>query len=515
MLSSWLFPNRPCRRREGIFARKRRFPALQEIFVNFCDTPFRVGEVYTSGGGGIVIRLFKHYVPYAVLLLGLLDFALLMLAAESGWILRVWQIDGEIDPEAARLPNMLVFAVALQAAMVAVGVYSPEAMQSLRFAVARLVVAVALGILLLSFLFFLLPPVSFWRSSLLYAMALALAGLTIARILFSRLASGEALRRRVLVLGAGPRAARLEALGRREGSGFLVVGFVGMNDGKVAVGHAINRDAIANLPGHLLALGAREVVLALEERRNSLPLGDLLKIKTAGANVHEFSTFLERETGRVDLDSLNPSWLIFSDGFSSGRRLSSIGKRLFDVTVSFTILIVTAPLVLAAALLVRLESEGPAFFRQRRVGLYGETFEVVKLRSMRVDAEVGGKAVWAQKDDPRVTRVGAVLRKFRIDELPQVWSVLKGEMSFVGPRPERPQFVADLESRLPFYAERHVVKPGITGWAQINYPYGASVEDAREKLEFDLYYAKNYSPFLDILILLQTMRVILWPEGAR
>jgi sugar transferase (PEP-CTERM system associated) len=256
-------------------------------------------------------------------------------------------------------------------------------------------------------------------------------------------------------------------------------------------------------------------VLALEERRNALPLNDLLRIKTTGVPVHDFSSFLERETGRVDLDSLNPSWLIFSDGFSAGRRLSSAGKRLFDVTVSLLLLLLAWPLILLTALAVKLESKGPAFYRQRRVGLYGETFEVIKLRSMRTDAEVGGKAVWAQKDDPRVTRVGAFIRKVRIDELPQAWSVLKGEMSFVGPRPERPQFVADLEARLPYYAERHVVKPGITGWAQINYPYGASVADAREKLEYDLYYAKNYTPFLDILILLQTARVILWPAGAR
>jgi lipopolysaccharide/colanic/teichoic acid biosynthesis glycosyltransferase len=179
------------------------------------------------------------------------------------------------------------------------------------------------------------------------------------------------------------------------------------------------------------------------------------------------------------------------------------------------ILLVFAPLILLTALAVKLESKGPAFFRQRRVGLYGQSFELVKLRSMREDAEVGGKAVWAQKDDPRVTRVGSVIRKLRIDELPQAWTVLTGKMSLVGPRPERPQFVADLEARLPYYAERHVVKPGITGWAQINFPYGASVEDARQKLEYDLYYAKNYTPFLDLLILLQTVRVVLFPEGAR
>ncbi len=462
-----------------------------------------------------MIRLFKHYVPYAVLLLGALDFVLLMLAAEAGWSLRLWQLGGAGDPRDERLWSMLAFAATLQAAMVAVGVYSIEALQSVRFAIARLLVALMLGIILLSLVFFVFPPVSFWRSSLLYATWIGFVAMAAARIALKEVLGGERFKRRILVLGAGERAVRVEALAKSRGAGFAVVGFVGMNDGPAAVARAVNRADIPSLPDHLLRLGAGEVVLALEERRNALPLNDLLRIKTTGVAVHDFSSFLERETGRVDLDSLNPSWLIFSDGFSAGRRLSSAGKRLFDVTVSLSILALTAPLILAAALAVKLESRGPAFFRQRRVGLYGLAFDVVKLRSMRVDAEVGGKAVWAQKDDPRVTRVGRVIRKLRIDELPQAWSVLKGEMSFVGPRPERPQFVADLEARLPYYAERHVVKPGITGWAQINYPYGASIEDAREKLEFDLYYAKNYTPFFDLLILLQTARVILWPEGAR
>jgi sugar transferase (PEP-CTERM system associated) len=460
-----------------------------------------------------VIRLFKHYVPYAVLLLGAVDFLLLVGAAEIGWSLRLWQLGGG-DGGVNRFPNLLAFAATLQAAMVAVGVYSVAALQSVRFAIARLLVAVALGIIALSLIFFVFPPVSFWRSSLFYAMWIGLFGLGLARVLLRDLLGGERLKRRVLVLGAGARAARIEALAASRGAGFAVVGFVGMNDGASAVKASVNREDIRSLPDHLLALGAGEVVLALEERRNALPLNDLLKIKTTGVSIHDFSSFLERETGRVDLDSLNPSWLIFSDGFSAGRRLSSAAKRVFDIFVSILLLLIFGPVILLAALAVKLESKGPAFYRQRRVGLYGQLFNVIKIRSMRQDAEVGGKAVWAQKDDPRVTRVGRFLRKTRIDELPQAWSVLKGEMSFVGPRPERPQFVADLEARLPYYAERHVVKPGITGWAQINYPYGASVEDAREKLEFDLYYAKNYSPFLDVLILLQTARVVLWPEGA-
>jgi len=232
-------------------------------------------------------------------------------------------------------------------------------------------------------------------------------------------------------------------------------------------------------------------------------------------HVNEISTFLERETGRVDLRSTNPSWLIFSDGFSSGRRLSSVAKRLFDIGASGALLLLSMPLILFTALLIRLESRGSAFYRQTRVGLFGQEFTIVKLRSMRIDAEVAGKAVWAEQDDPRITRVGRVIRKLRIDELPQLWTVLRGEMSFVGPRPERPTFVAELQQKMPYFAERHMVKPGITGWAQINYPYGASLDDARHKLEYDLYYAKNYTPFLDVVILLQTFRVVLFPEGAR
>lgn len=277
---------------------------------------------------------------------------------------------------------------------------------------------------------------------------------------------------------------------------------------------AIARSAIHDLGRFVENLGVSEVVLALEERRNALPLKDLLRVKTMGVHVNDFSSFMERETGRVDLDSLNPSWLIFSDGFSSGRMVSSAAKRLFDIAASGLLLLLTLPVIALFALLVKLDSKGPAFFRQTRVGLYGQTFDLIKLRSMTADAEKDG-AKWAERNDPRVTRVGKFIRKVRIDELPQVWTVLKGQMSFVGPRPEVPRFVSDLEQELPYYAERHMVKPGITGWAQINYPYGASIEDARHKLEYDLYYAKNYTPFLDLLILLQTLRVVLWPEGAR
>ncbi|MES2097705.1 MAG: TIGR03013 family XrtA/PEP-CTERM system glycosyltransferase [Pseudomonadota bacterium] len=462
-----------------------------------------------------MIRLFKHYVPHAVLFLGFLDFGLLMTAAEIAYSLRLHQLGSIVEPISERLVQLMVFAASLETAMVAVGVYGADALQSLRRATARLLVAISLGVIVLSVVFFLSPQLSFWRSNLLYAMALSAVLLIVLRILLGKMLGSQVFKRRVVVLGAGPRAARLKQLSQQPGSAFVVVGYLSMSEANRVIPEAIARDAIYNLADHVVLLNASEVVLALEERRNALPLKDLLRIKTTGVHVNEISTFLERETGRVDLQSVNPSWLIFSDGFSSGRMLSSIFKRLFDISASALLLILMGPVIIATAIAVKLESKGPAFYRQRRVGLYGVGFDCIKLRSMRQDAEIGGKAVWAEKDDPRITRVGRFIRKCRIDELPQCWSVLKGEMSFVGPRPERPQFVEDLEQQLPYYAERHMVKPGITGWAQINYPYGASIEDSRQKLEYDLYYAKNYSPFLDLLIILQTIRVVLWPEGAR
>ncbi|WP_128892467.1 TIGR03013 family XrtA/PEP-CTERM system glycosyltransferase [Erythrobacter sp. HKB08] len=461
-----------------------------------------------------MIRLFKHYIPHAVVLLGLLDLALLGAAGEFAWLLRASQIGIEPGSLASRIGPLAGFAIVLWTAMIAVGVYGSDALHSMRFACARLFVAISLGIIALSVIDFVLPGATFWRSTLLYAMVIAALLLVFARLLVGMFIGSSAFRRRVVVLGAGLRASRLKALADRPGSGFAIVAYIAMTEANREVEEAISREAIHDLGKFVDNLGASEVVLALEERRNALPLKDLLRIKTTGVHVNEFSSFMERETGRIDLDTVNPSWLIFSDGFSSGRMLSSAAKRVFDILASGLLLIATAPIILLFALLVKLDSKGPAFFRQQRVGLYGQSFDVIKLRSMRTDAEKDG-AKWAQKDDPRVTRLGKFIRKVRIDELPQTWSVLKGEMSFVGPRPEVPKFVTDLEDKLPFYAERHMVKPGITGWAQINYPYGASIEDARHKLEYDLYYAKNYTPFLDLLILLQTLRVILWPEGAR
>ncbi|HEY9091665.1 TIGR03013 family XrtA/PEP-CTERM system glycosyltransferase [Parasphingorhabdus sp.] len=462
-----------------------------------------------------MFRLFKHYIPYPVFFLGLLDFCLLVFAAETSWAFRASQIGMSAGSIYDHPLPVISFSLAIEVALIAVGVYGAEALQSLRFAAARILVGISLGIIFLSLMAFLLPGITLWRSISLYAMLSSICLLMAVRMVLGTLLDMSVFKRHLLILGAGPKANRIAELSTKQESGFIIRGFVNMNDGPAIVTNAINRSEIENLPKHVMNLGVSEVVLALEERRNSLPVADLLTIKTTGVHVNDMSSFMERETGRVDLDSVNPSWFIFSDGFSSGRRLSTIFKRSFDIVLSLLLLILTGPIVLLFAALIKLESRGGAFFKQERVGLYGQRFNILKLRSMRADAEVAGKAMWAEENDPRITRIGKFIRKVRIDELPQSWSVLKGEMSFVGPRPERPQFVEELQTRMPYYAERHIVKPGITGWAQINYPYGASIEDSRHKLEYDLYYAKNYTPFLDILILLQTIRVIIWPDGAR
>ncbi len=461
-----------------------------------------------------MIRLFKHYIPHAVILLGLLDFVLLILAGEMAWQLRASQIGMDPEPFSQRWLALSGSAAIVWLAMISVGVYGPYALRSLRFAGARLLVAISLGVIALAVIDFLFASDAVWRSTLLYAMGFSIVVLVLDRLLLNSFLGSSAFRRRVLVLGAGDRAMRLRKLGEKPESGFAIVAFVAMSEPDRVVEEAIPRGAIHDLGRFVENLGASEVVLALQERRNAMPLKDLLRMKTKGVHVNDFSSFMERETGRVDLDTVNPSWLIFSDGFSSGRMFSSAVKRIFDVIASLILLVLTIPIIALFAILVKLDSPGPAFFRQERVGLYGQNFHLTKLRSMRTDAEKDG-AKWAEKNDPRITRVGKLIRTLRIDELPQTWAVLKGQMSFVGPRPEVPSFVEALEEEIPFYSERHMVKPGITGWAQINFPYGASIQDSRKKLEFDLYYAKNYTPFLDLVILLQTVRVILWPEGAR
>jgi len=336
------------------------------------------------------------------------------------------------------------------------------------------------------------------------------------RSVFLMFADKNVFKRRVLVLGTGQNAARIAALSTEpKMRHFVPVGYMRCGNDARVVPAAVDVDTADSfaIARHAGGLRATEIVVATDDRRG-LPVSQLLQCRIAGIHVVNYLDFMERETESVDLNALQPSWLIFSDGFRSSM-LARISKRSFDIVSSVALLLFTLPLLLLAAVLVMLESPGPVLYRQERVGLGGRPFVLLKLRSMRDDAEKDGAPRWAVSRDPRVTRVGKYIRRLRIDELPQLWNVLRGDMSFVGPRPERPAFVNEFCRQIPFYAERHCVKPGITGWAQINYPYGASREDARNKLAYDLYYVKNHGLFLDLIILLQTIRVILWADGSR
>jgi sugar transferase (PEP-CTERM system associated) len=264
----------------------------------------------------------------------------------------------------------------------------------------------------------------------------------------------------------------------------------------------------------VLELRADEIVVAIRDRRGTLPIRQLLECKLQGITVTEASAFFEREHHHLQLDSLNASWLIFGTGFRQ-TWFGRLAKRGFDLAASTVLLVLTLPIMLLTAAAIRLDSSGPVLYWQTRVGRGNTNFEMCKFRSMREDAERDGVAKWATGDDDRVTRVGRVIRKLRIDELPQIINVLRGEMSFVGPRPERPFFVNQLSEQIPYFLARHSIRPGITGWAQVRYPYGASVDDARQKLQYDLYYVKNHTLFLDILILLETVKVVVFGRGAR
>lgn len=320
------------------------------------------------------------------------------------------------------------------------------------------------------------------------------------------------LKRQVLVLGSGKQAQQLEKLNLQD---VRLVGFLPVGGPELVDTSRILRE-VKPLCEVACEHRVDEVVVALDERRKNFPLDELLECKMRGIKVVDVVSFYEARTGQIKLSALNPSNLIFSDGFRKSLLISA-SKRLFDITISLLLLIFTFSIMVLAAIGIILESRwsDPIFYSQIRVGKDGKHFKVFKFRTMVIDAEKDGKPRWADKNDPRVTKIGRLLRKLRVDELPQLINVIRGEMSFVGPRPERPAFVEQLAGQVPYYLLRHKVKPGITGWAQIAYPYGSSVEDAVEKLQYDLYYIKNYSMLFDLYILFQTVHTVLWGRGAR
>ena len=410
----------------------------------------------------------------------------------------------------------LLFAILGLAAVWALGLFSARQ----RAGFAGMSLRTLAGALLAGVLCYLLSRMSSVGEidgkaiSLITVTGALLGSLMVAAV--GRLVKEDLFRRRVLVYGAGVRANSLKTLRRQtDQRGFRLLGFVPIEEEGVMV----PADRLIRRDGSLLeivrALEVNEIVVAMDDRRRNFPLGELLDCRLAGVEVTELVSFLERETGKVYLEVLNPSWLIFGAGF---RRdwLRLLSERSFDVIASLIVLGISSPVMLLTALLIKLEEgwRAPVFYKQARVGYRGRTFDVFKFRSMRTDAEKNG-AVWAQKGDARVTRVGSIIRRLRIDELPQVLNVVRGDMSFVGPRPERPEFVNQLAEKIPYYHERHWVKPGITGWAQLCYPYGASDHDAVEKLQFDLYYVKNHSLLFDLMILIQTAEVVLLGKGVR
>jgi sugar transferase (PEP-CTERM system associated) len=455
-----------------------------------------------------MLRLFRHYIPVVLIAAVLSDITVIAGATSLAARITPWAGDGALWPKAIAL-----LAISLLTLYVA-DVYRPGVHGS-RETVARLLYALVCSATLMGALGFLVPGVRFGRLAFLQTFGFMTVGLVGWRMVWRALRPSARLRQHVLVLGAGPVAEAIASLQDASSLPFTVVGFV--DDAP---------DASERIPAGLELIGKTadllnlvdelqpEVILvAVADMRRSIPIEDLLECRLRGIAVQDWTTFYEKHTGKVLVANLRPSWLIFSDGFVKNR-LTETTKRAVDLALATVGFVISLPLLVLVGVAIKLDSRGPVLFRQERVGQHGRVFMVNKFRSMSVDAE-RGEAIWATQDDPRVTRVGKWLRRSRLDELPQFFNVIVGDMSFVGPRPERPEFVRTLQRKIPFYTERHSVKPGITGWAQVKHRYAASVEDSLEKLQYDLYYVKNLSPLLDLLILLNTIQVVLFARGSR
>lgn len=395
--------------------------------------------------------------------------------------------------------------------------YDFLAMYDRRELILRLIQALGLAWVLLAAVFYFVPTLTMGRGILLIALPLALVLMVTWRISIHWILGHPRFGERILIVGSGETAVELarEVL-QRPDAGFRITGFV--DNRPELIGQSLINPTVLgtlnDLTGLVNEYKVDRIIVAMNERRGQFPVRELLDLSLTGnVSIEESTSFYERLTGRVDLGMLRPSWLIFS-GRKRQARISAIVRAVAHRAVALIGAILSLPLALLTALAIKLDSPGPVLYSQERVGKGGRPFMVYKFRSMRTDAEKNGP-VWASQTDNRVTRVGRFIRKTRLDEIPQFWNILKGEMSFVGPRPERPHFVAQLAQEIPFYEQRHLIAPGLTGWAQINYPYGASIEDARKKLEYDLYYIKNQGLTLDAIVLFETVKTILFGRGAR
>ncbi|WP_334178675.1 TIGR03013 family XrtA/PEP-CTERM system glycosyltransferase [Pseudoxanthomonas sp.] len=453
----------------------------------------------------------------AIRFLWLLEIVIIVLAVlGSAWLRFLNDPTTHLEFVEHAPARALLVALCLTGAMAAFGLYQVHMRHSRMDFFLRFLMSFVLGGIALLVLYYVIPQAYIGRGVLALSLLISAGGIVAVRMLSVSLFRTDVLKQRLLVLGAGNNADLINSRMRRKADrrSFIIVGFVPVEGQSVVV----HDDLLVRPAGALVDLVEEmeidELVIAPDERRGGLPMEDMLQCVQQGVNVIDLSTFFEREAGMVQLNIVDPSWLVFSGGFdySTPRRLS---KRFFDLLAAGALLLMAWPLMLLTALAVRLESPGPILYSQVRVGERGNHFKLTKFRSMRIDAEKDGVARWASKDDDRTTRVGRFIRKTRLDELPQLFAVLRGDMSFVGPRPERPQFVDMLNDEVRYYRVRHCVKPGLTGWAQLRYPYGASVKDAEEKLKFDLFYVKNHGLVFDMMILLQTVEVVLFGRGAR
>lgn len=459
------------------------------------------------------MRVFGHQVYVPIALLVALEFTVAVLAL----LICVTSLAGSHGTEFSLSQlsvRMALFGGATTAGMTAVGLYHAKQRLRLGGVVVRVFVALVFATILVALLDLVFPvgvDGHIWLLSIV-----ATSGLVSAiRVISWRWFDHDVFRRRVLVYGAGQRAANLLKLRRQsDRRGFSIVAFVPADGDR----RRVVDERVVGLEGSILDFARRhdisEIVVAMDDRRAGFPIADLLRCKFAGIAVTDLLAFLERETGRVSVELVNPSWLIFSEGFSSSAR-TEFSSRALDLTAAVVLLAIAMPIMLVAVIAIFIEDGMPVLYRQERVGFRGRVFTVYKFRSMVKNAEADGRAQWAGAHDQRVTRTGRLFRKLRVDELPQLFNVLRGDMSLVGPRPERPEFVERLSQTIPYYHERHVVKPGLTGWAQLCYPYGSSDRDALEKLQFDLYYIKHKSLVFDLMVLLQTAEVVLWGKGAR
>ena len=462
-------------------------------------------------------RVFNHYIRVPFLILGLVEGGILYASVFIAAYLRFAEEIKYFDPGLGRLEgHALLFALVMITGFLAMGLYQSRMRDGIRGILLRLGFGYFFGMMMLTMTFYIFPKFYLGRGIIIISIIISLMAIFFLRLLLFRY-KNNTFKRKILVLGTGEKALTISQLRRKtDRVGFTLLGYVHIR----GTSDKVTSDKIItlNMPlkEYCIKKEIDEIVLAIDDRRKNFPTQELLECRMSGIDVIDLASFFERESGKIKLDLIQPSWLIFGAGFHNGG-FNQIMKRIFDMTASMVLLCLAWPFMLLAIIGIKIEDglNAPVFYKQIRIGEDGKPYYVLKFRSMSVDAEKDGKVKWAEKNDNRITKIGAIIRKTRIDELPQLFNVIKGEMSFVGPRPERPEFVVKLSEKIPYYTERHRIKPGITGWAQICYPYGSSDKDAVEKLQYDLYYVKNYSLFMDFMIMLQTAEVVIFGKGAR